>query len=64
MPTYRTSIFSKIPFTDSIPLKHQSLTDFIHVDTCVKKGYKINWFGEVIYLVRPFLSESNGKGIM
>lgn len=63
MPTYRTSIFSKIPFTDSIPLKHQPLIDFIHVETCVKKGYKINWFGEVIYLVRPESDNSNGRGI-
>jgi glycosyltransferase involved in cell wall biosynthesis len=54
MPTYRTSIFSKIPFTDHVREDQQHLTDIMHVNACVTHGgYTLGWFEEVIYLVRP-----------
>jgi len=62
MPTYRTSIFSKLPFLDIINPEKQNLTDFFHIKSCVSAGYKIDWFGEVIYLVRPDVGGVNGKG--
>lgn len=62
MPTYRASIFSKLPFTDNIEADHQNLTDFFHIQTCVSNGYKIDWFGQVIYLVRPQIGGINGEG--
>jgi len=62
MPTYRTSIFSKIPFLDTINLEEQNLTDFFHIKACVSAGHKIDWFGKVIYLVRPEVGGVNGKG--
>ena len=62
MPTYRRSIFAKIPFTDTIPQQHLNYTDFFHVKTCHDQGYKIAWFEQVIYLVRPDAEGSNGRG--
>jgi glycosyltransferase involved in cell wall biosynthesis len=62
MPTYRASIFSKVPFMDNIPEDQLNLTDFIHIKTCEDLGYSIDWFGEVIYLVRPEVGGINGRG--
>ena len=62
MPTYRTSIFSKVPFTDNIPEERMNLTDFFHIQACVKSGYMVDWFGSVIYLVRPEIGGVNGAG--
>tara|TARA_R110000824_G_scaffold128983_3_gene290150 strand:- start:20320 stop:20946 length:627 start_codon:yes stop_codon:yes gene_type:complete len=62
MPTYRVSIFSKVPFTDTIAPDRKNLTDFYHIKACVSAGYKIDWFGSVIYLVRPSVGGVNGEG--
>lgn len=62
MPTYRTSIFRKIPFTNNIPEEHTNLTDFFHIKQCVDSGYLVDWFGSVIYLVRPSIGGVNGAG--
>jgi len=62
MPTYRTSIFSKIPFTNSVPLDEQNLTDFHHINACCMGGYKLDWFGDLVYLVRPRVGGVNGAG--
>ena len=62
MPTYRTSIFSKVPFLDNIPEDQINLTDFLHIKICADLGYTIDWFGEVIYLVRPDIGGINGRG--
>ena len=59
MPTYRASIFAKIPFRD---LRADSpMTDYWHIKECEQAGAKIDWFGEVIYLVRPS-GGINGRG--
>tara|TARA_R110000824_G_scaffold185608_7_gene366599 strand:- start:2717 stop:3391 length:675 start_codon:yes stop_codon:yes gene_type:complete len=62
MPTYRTSIFSVCPFRDNIPKEDVNLTDFYHIKTCELSGYKVDWFGQVIYLVRPVVGGVNGAG--
>tara|TARA_R110000824_G_scaffold101243_2_gene240528 strand:- start:2365 stop:3024 length:660 start_codon:yes stop_codon:yes gene_type:complete len=62
MPTYRTSIFSKIPFVDDVNEIQANLTDFFHIKKCAKEGYKIDWFEDVIYLVRPAVGGVNGRG--
>ena len=63
MPTYRTSIFSKLPFMDSVPPHQLNLTDFIHIHSCKNVGYTVDWFGGPIYLVRPGTSTLNGRGV-
>ena len=62
MPTYRTGVFSKIPFTDSVPEDQSNLTDFYHINACVLSGLTVGWFGGPIYLVRPSEEGVNGEG--
>ena len=62
MPTYRANIFSTLPFLDNIPEDQSNLTDFYHINACKLGGYNIDWFGDVIYLVRPDSSGENGMG--
>ena len=62
MPTYRTKVFSKIPFTDSVPPEDDNLTDFLHIRACQMGGYSIAWFNHLIYLVRPQAGGVNGGG--
>src|SRR5690349_6808903 len=38
-PTYRTDIFTRIPFTHDLVDKHPDYSDFIHVSWCFEKGY-------------------------
>ena len=62
MPTYKTEIFGKVPFRDVIPEEHAPLTDLAHVQECQRVGYKVDWFQEVLYHVRPNLVGANGGG--
>jgi type 1 fimbria pilin len=62
MPTYRTSIFSKIPFADHIPPENINLIDYAHIAQCQQAGYKIDWFGRALYNVRPRDERVNGAG--
>jgi len=62
MPTYRTSVFSKIPFSDTVPADEVNLADFYHIQACGLAGFQIDWFGSVIYLVRPIIGGVNGEG--
>jgi len=62
MPTYKTYIFSKIPFTDTLQEGETELTDFHHINACKMGGYTIDWFGSIIYLVRPGTATINGRG--
>ena len=62
MPTYRANIFSTLPFLDNIPEEQSNLTDFYHINACKLSGHNVDWFGDVIYLVRPDSSGENGEG--
>ena len=62
MPTYRTMIFSKLPFIDNIPSEADNITDFFHVRACSLAGLTIDWFESVIYWVRPTSLDPNGMG--
>jgi hypothetical protein len=62
MPTYRTRIFSQLPFLDNVPPANADLADFFHVNACAIAGLTIDWFGSVIYWVRPFSGNANGMG--
>ena len=62
MPTYRTEIFAKVPFSNNLPDEVLTMTDYFHIDYCEKVGYKVAWFEEVLYLVRPLYDDSNGRG--
>lgn len=67
MPTYRTSIFEVLPFTNCVPEKFSHLTDLLHVQALAAKGYTYDWFGQALYLVRPKdevdgIENYNGRG--
>jgi len=62
MPTYKTDIFSKIPFTDTLQDNYKPLTDIFHVKKCADAGCNVDWFEEIIYHVRPSLHGANGRG--
>jgi len=62
MPTYRTSIFSKVPFVDALSDAERPLSDLYHVQDCENSGYTVDWFGHILYLVRPGLGGTNGGG--
>lgn len=62
MPTYRASIFSKSPFINNVDEHHLHLSDFLHVLQCHRLEYKIDWFGSVLYDVRPHDGKANGQG--
>lgn len=62
MPTYRTTVFSKVPYADTVPSEQATITDFFHVQSSQSMGYKVDWVGEVLYLVRPKVLGANGGG--
>jgi len=62
MPTYRTSIFGAVPFKDCIPEHVAPMTDYWHISQCLQQGYKLDWFRQVLYLVRPIAGGVNGEG--
>ena len=62
MPTYRVSIFERIPFVNILPDDRTSLTDYFHIKQCEAAGYKIDWFGQAIYDVRPTKGEFDVNG--
>ena len=62
MPTYRTTIIGDMPFFPQLQPDQENYTDFFHISQCNDKGYKIDWFGEAIYNVRPAFDDSNGRG--
>jgi len=68
MPTYRTKIFERVPFINTIPDDVAAMTDLLHVNACASQGYKVGWFEEALYLVRPDQADAvgydgiNGRG--
>ena len=71
VPTFRTGWALKVPITPlycrlgetsartSIP---PDAIDFAHVVKCVELGAKVSWYGKILYLVRPKLQGTNGRG--
>ena len=62
MPTYRTTIIGDMPFFPQLQADQENYTDFFHISQVHNKGYKVDWFGEAIYNVRPAYDDSNGRG--
>lgn len=58
-PTYRTTIFGKVPFKSQSNIDY---SDYLHVLECVSMGYTIDWIEKEIILVRPKIDGDNGRG--
>lgn len=63
VPTYRTEIFAHIPFTHSLNRDDPDTVDRSHVWQCVRAGYRVDWFGKVLYSIRPRLEGFYGRGL-
>ena len=67
VPTFKTEWFHKFPITTSYlnyyPKIPSDAIDLAHVMMCVDQGAKINWYEKVLYLVRPNLQGTNGRGL-
>lgn len=59
MAIYKTSIFRDSPFRE---YPNPDYSDFQHIAECLGKGYKVDFLGEVLYLVRPHEEGTNGRG--
>jgi glycosyltransferase involved in cell wall biosynthesis len=66
VPTFRTEWAHKVPITSELLSRFPNLTedaiDFAHVVRCVELGANIQWYEKVLYLVRPKLNGTNGRG--
>jgi len=63
VPTYKTNIFWENPFMASTNNnQEESIIDFNHVKKCLDLGKTIDWYREVLYLIRPKLSGYHGGG--
>jgi hypothetical protein len=62
-PTYRASIFARVPFTHSWPPETSEFCDYLHVWDCVNAGYRIDWFGADMIALRPMLAGHKGRGL-
>jgi len=62
VPTYKTELLFRVPFYKGIEGKDPNYTDINHVSILHTLGYKIDWYNEILYLVRPKLDGTNGRG--
>jgi hypothetical protein len=62
VPTYKVSLFDKIPFNESLGAVDPSCTDFYHVLELANIGAKVDWYQKELYNVRPRLNGKHGRG--
>jgi hypothetical protein len=65
VPTFRTEWALKVPITPLHLNKFKIPPDAIdlsHVLACVSEGAKVIWYEKILYLVRPRLPGTNGRG--
>lgn len=61
-PTYRTTIFARVPFTHSWPPETCDFIDYLHLWDCVNAGYKLDWLGADVISLRPMVAGHKGRG--
>lgn len=62
VPTYKTDLLFKLPFSSTTTKENPNCVDFYHVESLFKSGCKIAWYGAALYNIRPRLEGSNGRG--
>jgi len=70
-PTYKTELFASIPFglylinpSAPFPFNSPDYLDFVHVAALhAQYNLKIDWYCKDLYLVRPKLDGTHGKGL-
>ncbi len=59
MAIYKQEIFREVPFKEYAKPEY---SDFQHISECVAHKYKVDFLGKVLYLVRPKMEGTNGRG--
>jgi glycosyltransferase involved in cell wall biosynthesis len=62
VPTYKTDLLKKVPFSKKIGEINPDCTDFYHVQELINIGAKIDWYQKELYNVRPRLNGKHGRG--
>jgi glycosyltransferase involved in cell wall biosynthesis len=65
VPTFKTEWALKVPITPLHLNKFKVPSDAIdlsHVLACVAEGAKVSWYEKILYLVRPHMPGTNGRG--
>lgn len=62
VPIARVECFTDAPFRSKVPEKFKDYADFFQIQEMHSMGHTIGWIGEPIYLVRPHLEGTNGRG--
>ncbi len=62
VPIMKRDIFNYFPLKALQPGLDVDYTDYDHLKDCYSAGYKFEWIGKPIYLVRPKLPGTNGRG--
>lgn len=62
VPTYKSELLFKLPFFKGIEGQNPNYTDINHVTMLKEMGCKVGWYNTILYLVRPKLAGTNGRG--
>jgi glycosyltransferase involved in cell wall biosynthesis len=66
VPTFKTKWALKVPITPLHLEKSKvppNAIDLAHVIMCSAEGAKVGWYEKYVYLVRPKLAGTNGRGV-
>jgi glycosyltransferase involved in cell wall biosynthesis len=67
VPTFKTRWVHRVPMTPEHLKTYVSIPpdaiDLAHVARCADLGARVGWYGEVLYLVRPKIEGTNGRGV-
>lgn len=63
VPTYKTKLLFLLPFYKGLVGQNADYIDCHHLMVLEKLGAKIKWYERLLYLVRPKLEGTNGRGI-
>ena len=62
VPIAKVECFTESPFRTKVPEEYKDMADFFQIREMHRWGHTIEWLGKVIYLVRPHLEGTNGRG--
>ena len=62
VPICKIKVFTDFPFRSTVPLEDKNLIDFYQIYEAHNAGYKVDWICKNIYLIRPNLEGTNGRG--
>lgn len=61
VPIAKVEVFTETPFRTKVPEAYKDYADFFQIEEA-NKSHTMGWIGKPIYLVRPKLEGTNGRG--